>query len=427
MHHQPTQATCSRWRLLSWLSALCAVLAFLPSSALALEPEGINVGGLRMHPGAFLETAYDSNLFYTDEAEDELGGDSINAFSLRPGITFRVLTPDPGVADWRMGTRVSWEQYLDDQDYVLEQSGVEANVNTAVRLWPRGLLAVEPHFDYTRSNGPGDDYAQRRLSQHLIRPGILFELQPYEGKILSQKLGYDVGVRLFDDFESLNRFDHRFIGVTRWNFLPQTAATLELEQHIVTYPNGQRERLPGAPEVDLVNYDSTPFRGLLGVQGLLFRRVDFSAAMGYGWTGYEAGPNAHVLLGRAELGYRWPNNARLWGGYARNFQDSTFGNFYTYHEGYLRFAGYFIDRIRGEIGTRVLAQDFAPIDGFSERDDLIYEADIGASYFFIPGLDVSLNYMLRGNETDFGVVVGGLEATSSYIKHVVSLRLAYEY
>jgi len=404
-----------------------------------VEPAGIDTGGLRLHPGAFLHSTYDTNLFYNDEEEEQDNGEQTGAFSIRPGLSFRVVTPDPGVADWTLDARGSWEQYISAADRVLERSGVEATFDTAVRLFPKSLVAVTPHFSYTRTNGPADEALERDFDQHLFTPGLDVEIQPRGGAVFSERLGYDLRVQLYDDIDDLTKFDHRIRSATRWNFLPQTAIHLLLEQHIVTYP--EEERDPFLPDrfgepFSLQLADSYPFRGTIGVQGLILRRLSASLHLGYGYTGYERGPNGHIWLLRTEVGYKFLNGAALTAGYLHNFQDSSFGNFFEYHQGQIRFNGTFLDRFAVDLGTRVQGRLFSPVerantDETLQRNDIVFEVDVEAGYYFVPGLKLSLAYLLRGNESDFEVVtsaagIGPIETNADYIKHVVSLVLAYE-
>ncbi|MDX9723391.1 MAG: hypothetical protein RBU37_21765 [Myxococcota bacterium] len=389
-----------------------------------LQPRGIELGVLRFHPGAFVESTYDSNYFYQDAGET-LDADFADVLVVKPGISARFELPDPGPTAWTFGARASWEQYL-GLDNEVSTGGAEAHLDTTLTLFRQSLVSLIPKLAYMRVNGPADDFLRRNYNQHTIEPGLELNIQPEGGTVFSQRIGWNLRGRFFDDVDDLNNIDNRFTAATKWNFLPQTAFTLLLEQRIVSYLTAQRT--PSAStNFTLENVNSTPFRVMAGLQGLLLDRLDVTLLGGYGYTFYDGGANEHVPMGRAELGYKFLGDSRISLGWVHDFGDSSFGNYYVFDRFYASFQTHFLHRFSLELSPKVNLQRFAAVAGVGERSDILYDVDASLSYIFVAGLTARLSYMLRGDETDFSTTVDGRTTSGAYTKHLVVLNLAYEY
>ena len=407
---------------------LAAIMwALVPGVGMAqeVEPLGLRAGSVLLHPGAFVESGYDSNLFYEDPSELAPGESLTTSFVLKPGLSLRAETPAPTVAEWEANVRGTWEQYLSGAERVSNNSGIEVSAATSLLLWPTQTFKMKPNFLYALSNGPADQASNVSLDNHLVSPGIEALIEPEDGKIFGQTFGYQLRLRIFDGISDIDSQNHHLSSITRWSFLPQTAVTLRIEQDILTYSNATRS-LP-AP-LDLANNGATPFRAQAGLRGLLFNRLNVNLQAGYAYTFYDAGANEHLFIAQGELGYEWTEATRLTFGYIKNFEDSTFGNYFKFHRLYLKFQTEFANRFDASLGGHINFDDFGAIEDLSGRSDSVYDVDAALGYTFVPGLTARLAYLLRGNSSDFGSQVGGQPVGSaSYVKHQALLNLAYEF
>jgi len=391
------------------------------------EAEGIRTGSFRLHPGVFVHGGYDSNWAYRDSAD----ATDLGVFVVRPGLSFRTAIIDPVATSWNNVLRFGWEQYLGNRG-AEASSGPEVDVSSQAEFMRQGLFKVGVGASYGFVNGPADDFQQRNYTHHLFTPQVEGTLQPEGGSVFNQRIGYALLLRDYTDFASLNSFQHKFWAVTRWSFLPQTALVLRLEQGIVQYPTKVR-RISEGYDVSfrLENINSTPFRVTGGLSGLIFDRINLTLLGGYGYTFYDEGPNDHLFLASVEAGYMFTNGSKLSLGYVRDFADSTFGNYFTFHRVYLGLMASFLQRFEIGLNAKANFQSFAAVTGVGEREDTIIDGEALVSYAFVPGFKAGVTYLLRGNLTDFSTQFTGpegpLESRSSYMKHLVTVNLSYEF
>ena len=141
------------------LTALVATTALLwlalplsEASAQGIDPKGIEAGRLRLHPGVFLETTFDSNLFFDDSTDDPV--EPTNALTFRAGPSFRIVTPEPGDVDWSLSSYVSWEQYLNpsepDSNRVLDAEILRKLGLEAVGRRPQDVGLRAHHLQHRR-------------------------------------------------------------------------------------------------------------------------------------------------------------------------------------------------------------------------------------------------------------------------------------
>ena len=439
--HTPNTSRDVRNRRSAWL--LLILLALVPATATAQEPgdlseqteqnedpTGIIYRGFRLSPELYLEGSYDSNVFSRDQAEGGADGGIII-----PGARFAVETLEPKSVDLRASTFLAGEIYLAEEEAVGAQSGVEAGLDLSAHFSPKSTFSVQPSVSYQRSNNPQYSFSEESYNEDLFDLGLDVFIQPYEGKIFSQKIGYDFNYHLLEEIEDLNRQVHRLRSKTRWNFLFQTALLLNVDWSVNLYDQSARSvqtREGQRIGFELTNVDSSPLRVNAGLSTLLWNRVYLSLLAGYGYTFYDSGANSHEPLITAVLGYQWSKNSKLDFTYTKNFSDSSFGNFYSFHRFALSFSKTFFSRFTTHLTARVDARDYAPVEQLSARSDVVLDSEAGIEYRFIKGFHAGIRYQLMANFTNFALAFPNEDGSrgvmfASYTKHLLFVNLNYRF
>lgn len=416
---------------------------------------GVDLGDFRLHPGISLRGGFDSNVFFEEELE---GTESAAIVNVMPSL--RLATEDPRGINLNTNFQLLWEYYPSGPEEVTSQNGIDILGDVSLQIGPRGVASVTL-YDSIRRRADSPTAPGIETQNHLYNEiGLAAALHPGGSERTSRRgfaggltLGY--GIELWDDQLELDRTMFLSSLVLKYFFLPKTAVRLNASFSSISYDVANRSvvveddtiGLEAAFEDTLVNVDSSPFRVTLGVAGLLTRAIDFEVAGGYGMGNYSTGLDYKSWLAMGRVGVFFTPNAHLSAGYQRDFNDSSFGNYYEFDRffGDLRIdagdwlvgggGGYEIQRF-AHLDSPILnigGQLFA-LYSSEDRTDPVVTADFFVSWNFTDWARITGSYEFRGNLTDFFVTTGRSSgpgrpnsSASQYLKHQVFFGTEFEY
>lgn len=370
------------------LFSVVAFAAFAPREASAQEwlkdrryqeGAGIRTGDLELHPAIGGEIGYDSNFLLRSHRSDPrfVNGPPASppvgsgVIRITPSLTLSTLSPQrlegqptqQSAVAFRGGVAATYRDFfgadeLSDQRNVFGNAfarldvaqgrplgfGVFANYQRVVQP----TVVANPSFAFNRSDvGAG--------AEVVAIPG---------GGTLDLRAQYQFSGGFFEQAAGApyTTITHEVAVRNRWRFRPRTALFHDTSLRFISYPNASRA----------LNYlnESTPLRTRLGLTGLLTDRFGVLVAGGYGATFFKGPDNAstrqydsvnaqaegtfYLAPGQAtmdEPGQATLLLSTLTFGYARDFQNSLLGNFYSSNKGYAKavyfFGGRFLMQLDG--------------------------------------------------------------------------------
>ena len=436
------------WVLVTQLVFMVTLVATSFSWSRSASADGIEAGGLTLRPVLRLESGYDSNVFYNAS-----GASPRSSARLDIVPSLGITTNVPRAVDFRSALSFRWEQYLTGSNEAIRQvSGAESDLHLEARLNPLGLVSVRPDVDFRRTNSPAASATGDAYRNNYVGAGVELALHP-GGAVRTSRMGISGTLRPYFrswSFPQRTDINRNAVGSDLnlyWNFLPKTAVfvqsgvmrSLYAEDAVVstvTSPDGTEARF-ATP-----NLNSTPWRVMGGLSGLL--GVHFSALLsaGYASSNYDGGPSINPFVANAQLRYILNERSSVYVGYLRDFSDSNLGNYLQFN----RFAAGLDGRF-GRVSTTVEAffqsSEYArvedqlvngqPLFGTSERRDSLVGAWVDANYSFTRWVSVGANYRLELRDSNFGALsfisaeTAGNQVSASYVRHAVNFVLQFSY
>ncbi len=152
--------------------------------------------------------------------------------------------------------------------------------------------------------------------------------------------------------------------------------------------------------------DSRPLSVLLGVKGLVTRRISTTLKVGYRNSFHNEGTSFSSVIGTAELTYAIEPTLRATLGYNRDGRDNAFSNFYTLNQAYGTADFYFLGH--WSLGGRVGFDHYAfsgDAGGFvraeGERTDPVLRGSVYAGFSPRDWMTVRLELASQQNLSEF--------------------------
>jgi hypothetical protein len=399
----------------------------LPSKAPQGSNQGVQISdSVLMHTGIGVEAGYDSNVFYADKSD---AGGVVGSPILRvlPYLELTNATRGgvvPSGVFFDLNLSMVYREYLSDiQDdkakraFMPVLSGLmEFSANQALTLSLADTFIRMEDPPYQPGAGPIVRNMNMAAAQLRWAPG---------GGRLQSLLRY---TNTYDTFEtpSLTFADSMAHDLTldlSWRWLPKTAIFVRGSQGYITYYNVD----PLVPK-----FDSYPLRVLVGIRGLVTRKVSVNLSVGYGNAFYQSPTTTGGVVGSlsatAELGYRPTvlNNLNL--GYRHDFQNSVVGNFYYVDS----FYGWFQQLIAGRVSAvlsgkyehrRFQLPETMTMPAAGRTDDFV-QAGAAVDYHANGWFYVGVGYGLMINDS---TAVLASQSGASFVKHQIFGRLGVTY
>ena len=404
-----------------WAGAAVALSAGVSRA----EGPGIRRGDLLIHPDAFVQGAFDNNVFFDNESPK-------SSPLLRVGGGLTVENRSPNKVSLDAGAGLSYRQYLESgKEFEARSTLDRANLNAGIGFLPRSPITVELHEDGTFRDNPAYDdteFGFRMLDNSLgldlrFRPGENPDSRPFE-----MRLGYRWQTTNFigDDAAKLNtdvgeKDAHNLRFLTSWRFLPKTALQAEVGWTALSYDKELEVGVAdaaGGVAIAKANRDARPFFVLAGVKGLVTRRVSTTLKAGYKNTFNAEGTSFSSVIGTAELMYAIEPALRASVGYNRDGRDSAVANYYTLNQVYGGADFYFLGQwsLGGRLGFDhySYSDDAGGIDrAGGSRTDPVLRGNLYAGLSPKEWMTVKLDVSSQQNMTDFKTGVASDAATGT--------------
>jgi hypothetical protein len=424
-----------------------AALLVVSATGLAhAEGPGIRAGDLVIHPDAFVQGAFDNNVFF-----DDTGEEPESSSLMRAGVGVGLENRSPNKLSLQAGAGLSYRHYFESGEEFSARNTIDrANLNATVGFLPRSPITVEVHEDGNFRDNPAFDdteFGFRMLDNSLgvdlrFRPGDNPDSRPFE-----LRLGYRWQSVNFigDDAEELNtsvgeKDAHHLRFLTSWRFLPKTALLAEVGWTSLSYDKQLDVAVAGAggqTSSVRTNRDAQPFFVLAGVKGLVTRHISTTLKAGYKNTFNAEGTSFSNLIATAELTYAIEPALRASLGYNRDGRDTAFANFYTLNQVYGSVDFYFLGRF--SVGGRVGFDHYAYSDDAGgvdrqgdSRTDPVLRGNVYAGFNPRDWMTVKLDVASQQNMSEFesGVAINaegdGLDPVA-YSRQLVMLELQVNY
>ena len=299
-------------------SALFAALAttVVGTSAQAEGP-GLRVGDLAIHPSVFAIGGYDDNVYFAAPQESPLG-----ASLLRIGGGVALENRSPNKISLEGGADVSY-RHLFPSGTPENSKAVEARntldragLNAMVGFLPRAPITTELHENLTFRDNPAYEELEigfRKLDNIAgvdlrFRPGADADSRPFE-----LRLGYRLEtVSYLGDKTSeigadlAEKTAHNLNFLSQWRFLPKTSLLAEVGWSSVHYDRKLEQpavTAGGTFETTSADRDSRPVYAVVGVKGLITRRISTNLKVGYKNTFNVSGSSYNGVIATAEGTY----------------------------------------------------------------------------------------------------------------------------
>jgi hypothetical protein len=379
-------------------------------SSVYREGPGLRVGNapIVFHPGFILEGGYDTNVFYSPPGKEVGAG----VLRLRAHMDIATLPPqrmegDTGTADpkvdFRFSGQVEYRQYLSSLSQVLRQGAIDLIGIADLGILPKGPFTLRINETFIRTSDPRNyevTIGTAQFPHDFNRFGVL---AGYRAGRLEFGIGDYVDYNHWEDPDL--RFDmvhNEAEAVVRYRFLPQTTASLVMRVGYIDYFH--------APQ-----FEAIPVRAYAVVDSLITRWLGTYDYIGYGNSLHQTkGTDSfNSAIAHVEFRFYLPKGSQISLGYDRDFFDSLFANYFTDDAGFISFDQPLVYRMTAHLdgGIRYRqyyglntdpsfygAVAFIPAD---HRNDIVYSLHAQLSIKALNWLQVSLNYNLQGDKTDF--------------------------
>lgn len=321
---------------------------------------------MEWHPSLGGEFGYDSNFFRASSAPSS-NERVIDVLRLRVTPSFTVTTlgarrrnaQTPPTFAFVGGADAAYNEIIpldSSNSAAAKQRNLALGANAKLDFYPQGKLGFDLLGNFVRAiepTGNTDDIAHGGFNRDTVRGGAGATWRP-GGGLFDWRLGYGITYNYFEQstFTNLNNAQHDIETRGRWRFLPRSALLFDSSYTFVRYSGADSPQTDG----DIV-------RTRVGFRGLVTYHLALLGMVGWGSSFYKSrggglkAQNFDSLLANAEL--RWFMSAAptpeatsiasglssIALGYARTFDNSYLGSFYTRDRGYAQLSAYIVGRV----------------------------------------------------------------------------------
>ena len=340
------------------------------TGALKLPPRpmklGVHTDDFVLLPTFVLGMAYDTNVFYEDVSDYEEPNSS-PLLKVGPGLT--IINRNTRNLKVKFSGNAYVDYYLADSETVSEHSNFGGDVGIAATFFNSGQFSLTLRERFRRALERRNGQTGSNFNRHLNRVGAGAVFKP-GGGALEIRTDYDFVADLFSDttkdWGDLVYHDVRLRA--SWKFFPFTAVLAEGNWQVRDYlsdGHGYYGELT----------DNTPLKGRIGINGFITKKLSFMALVGWGHSFHaertvdpqetaetpDANQSFNSVIGEARLSLRFSPNTILQGGYVRDFRDSLFSNFVSYHKFYGNFQQRIASRVDVELDVAYLYLTYAQL------------------------------------------------------------------
>lgn len=376
---------------------------------------GAPTGGLRsgefvLTPSIEIDGHHDTNVFNGNALES--GNEPESATSLRLIPRLGLTNGMDGDIQFAFDAAGDARIYVTSNDAIGELTAFGGVADLGVTFFRRRALSLTLSDSFRRglqANNWETSTTLNRLTNSIgavvsFHPGEIPERRPLEVTLSGAYV-----VDKFDDFSAGNTGTLRTALTGSWRFLPMTAVLLDTHWDFRSYDT---------PSKIGATADSQPWRVRLGLAGAFTETLSFRIVGGWGMSLHDTtNDNAtyNGFIGNVGLVYRPSNATLLSASYDRDFQDSFYGNYYSYDSGTIS--------LRQAFGAIVSATawftfSYAQYGEFTNipagvvvtqavRKDYMLRGGLRAGIDISRLIAINLGYQLRGVVTNFKIQAQG--------------------
>jgi hypothetical protein len=375
-----------------------------------------------LHAGVFADIGYDSNVFYSDNAQ------AAPVLHVTPRLELTNAERDGSIPS---GTYYNLNVSLDWREYLVGDSSIP-NIQAQNALNPSAGGTVEFSSGQALSLSLADAFSRDQQAPYTNGSPITrddnmasasLRFAPGGGR-LRVMLRYS---NLIDNYEGStyargSNMGNEGVLDIGWRWLPKTSIYVQVAQGAITYVNGG------------TGISSFPLRTLLGLRGLLTGKLAVNIAAGYSNAFYSSGGSPSGVGVVTELNYNMSILSQAGIGYHHDFANSPFvGQYYNMDAVY----GAYRQMIAGRVVTYAYGRyENRRFVGSGPTNSRTYLSNSRTDNTIIGGL--SLDYMIgkfflagasytlslnRSSDTDQADATAGVD----YAKHVLLFRVGVVY
>lgn len=428
---------------------------------------GVQTREFVLLPTLGLSYGYDSNLFYANDDTFETPV-AVQGLWVSPAVVVKNRNTKniKAVFDGKLDVNY----YVSDRNAVKEQNSIGGHVGLETTFFEKSAVALTLRERYKRVLDRRDFESEKNFNRHMNRIGAGVLFRP-GGKALTFKLDYDFAADLFSDTDGdwgdAVFHDVRFKGT--WKFFPYTALVTDVNWQIRKY---LADGYGNYGELT----DSMPLKARIGVNGFVTKKLSVMAMVGYGNSFHDERPatpesvkdeaksstgasdsqlpttdneSFNSVIGEARVSMKFTKATILQLGYQRDFNDSSFSNYVTFHKVYTNFQQRIAKRVDVIADVAYLYMTYAqlptefavePVVGLLsafDRTDMIMLGQLRAKVDITRWLAFELLYRLElvntlGFATPFGTRVQNADGSTTddyiaYDRHFVLGTLILRY
>ncbi len=381
------------------------------------EGVGIRAGDLELHPSLGGEFGYDSNFFRASSASERV----VDVMRLRvtPSITLGTLgarrrnAVTPPTVTFLAGAHLAYNEIIplkSKDSEASKQRNVALGADAKLDIFPQGKAGFDLEGNFVRAiepTGNGDDLARGGFNRDTVHGGVGATWRP-GGGLFDWRLGYGITYNFFEqtDFNNLNNLQHDINTRGRWRFLPRSALLFDSSYTLIRYgASGARQT------------DGDVVRSRVGFRGLVTYHLALLGMVGWGSSFYNSrgtatglkAQNYDSLLANAEV--RWfisaaptPDEPSVSAGlssialgYARTFDNSYLGSFYSRDRGYAQVSASFVGRFVSGLEFGVSRVSYPASDYGNDRapafGETRYDGRAFGEYRFTDSFAMNLTFL----------------------------------
>jgi hypothetical protein len=298
------------------------------------QGRGIRVGDFELHPGVGAEFGFDSNAFYSTNADPALrlrvtGNIGISTLGPQRSQTPGATQAPPRALNFRANLGVSYSHFFG----LNPTTAAGRPVSDASNLGFSASVAVAATPNSVWSFSFSDTFARAVQGTSELNFGQLFVFNRWQntaqlglgitpgGGSFEFRATYTNNLNIFfsPGFEGYNNMANEIGLQMRWRFLPKTSIAWSGTASPSFYFN------PTTIGTGL--FTSVPLTTRLGITGLFTERVAFQLFGGYQATYFSLGDNVETFVGNAEVRFITGPQMSVRVGVLRDIAASLIGNY----------------------------------------------------------------------------------------------------
>lgn len=368
----------------------------MSSRGLQGAPRGLKLDeSALLNLGLSVGAGYDSNVFYSQQVH------SAPVLTVTPVAALSNAERGgarPSGVYYDLSAALQYREYLSSDSAVKGQRTINPSAGGTIEFSSNQTLSLSISDSYSRLKDPPYTPSPTGILRDHNLAGLQLKAAPNGGRF--QIIGrYSNVLDIYEDapYSTNNNMGNELVLDVSWRWLPKTALYVQVAQGVVTYLNSASTQ-----------NGSTPFKGILGLRGLLTPKLALNLGGGY-TNGFYGGGGSNpsgfglvAIVGELMYTVSALNEAGI--GYRHDIRNSPqLGDFYNVDAVYVAFRQLVASRVSTMLYARFENRAFhgaAPGGTTDGRVDQYYMAGLSADYFLTEIFYFGVFSSLDGNHSN---------------------------